>query len=987
MSTRSPKQAVEWRVLRESTVSIGGVEVDLTTRSRSVLLSLALEANHDIPIDRVIDMLWGDDPPRTARNSVARFVADLRRALGQHADRVETSTRGYRLVVHEGELDLERVEAALADDDGDLDAIISSLTDALDVAGMTPNPLLSELRDGAAFDRAHTETRISVIEALVDARRRRGDHRELVAMLEQAVAVYPYHEVLWCSLMISLDAAGRQAEALRAGQRLRGLLTEIGVLVSSSIVQVEQRILDRMQGTIDGGPGPGSSEAGSSPRISDPGTSLVGRMDDLKDLHRAVQGHRHVSVVGLGGAGKTRMALAIIRAEEATHRVVYQVGLAAVGDPALVVPTVAAALGIPPASSRDAVTVARSVSPDPFLLVLDNCEHVRDVCGDLVAALATDAPHVRVLTTSRVPLGVKAEHVFAITPLATASEEDANVLPAAVELFVERAGLLLDREMLSVEDFEVIADICRSLAGLPLAIEVAAAQLSYGSPSELLDRLRAPTHGAGSVEEPSLDVLSDVLDWIWSSLTPTQQTLLARLSVFDSGWTRDAIATVCGASPTAEVDLEYLIKACAVVANGEAEGVRYEIIAGVREFAQARLADRRETDAILDRLAARTIETVNRHGFAAQHALAASSRAVLPEHGNLTASLAHLNRTGRLNDLADLGTHVAGMWTNHRYPTEIIRWLGPLVEDDSLSDRARSGCAFSMCVAHHTLGDLDKIEPFGTRALELADGHPYDWIPGGAGYMAIWSVVSDTPLSTEEYSALSLESAERSPSAELNMGIAAMYRGQLEFIARRYEAALGWYDKARAATPGPGRQMMLVETTSALSKYLLGRKKEAADDAENWISRHDTDHWHYIVPVMKAIVVGGAGDPEKATAELTQAVRSQPGAMVWGQADVVQTAFALLADFRGEPDLAADLFANANNRDFTLIAFTVEHLLNKRGQSGDEAWLTTAAELWTRVVPEGTRSSRARTTSMLLDWWSGSEATLPSPHVWPLSRG
>jgi hypothetical protein len=135
------------------------------------------------------------------------------------------------------------------------------------------------------------------------------------------------------------------------------------------------------------------------------------------------------------------------------------------------------------------------------------------------------------------------------------------------------------------------------------------------------------------------------------------------------------------------------------------------------------------------------------------------------------------------------------------------------------------------------------------------------------------------------------------------------------------------------------------------------------------MSRADTDHWHYIVDVIRCIIIGGSGETEWATAELAEAVRSQPSAMVWGQADIVQTAFALLADYRGEHDLAAELFATAANRDLQLVALTVEHLLEQRGLSTDDDWLSVAAELWTRVVPEGARA-HALSTANLVSWWS-----------------
>ncbi|MEM7141325.1 MAG: BTAD domain-containing putative transcriptional regulator [Actinomycetota bacterium] len=968
------RRGVDWGALAEPVASVDGTAIDLKGRPRSVLLVLLLAANRDVSIDRLIDRLWGDEPPKTARNSIARFVADIRAALGGHADRIVTVPGGYRVVVEEAELDIDIVESMLRSElsDDDPRARAARLTEVLDRIGLDPNPALSDLVDIAPQERAHAELKLELVEAVADARQQLGDHGDVIGVLEQAVALHPYHEALWASLMTSLDAAGRPAEALRAAHRLRGLLAEIGVSPTERILQVEDNVLRRVQGE-EAPPTPAAARPpadDAAPRIRDPGTTLVGRVDELKDLHLRLRAHRHVSIVGLGGAGKTRLALGEIRAQEALDVPVYQVGLGEVSDPALVLPTVAAALELPVDAADSAASLAAAVAPDPFLLVLDNCEHLRRECADLVTALLAGPTHVGVLTTSRVPLGIEGEHIYRILPLQVEQRRGQVDLPAAIELFRDRAGARLPADFADGPALASVEQICAALSGHPLAIEVAAAQLAHVDLAQLSDRVVRPLSAEEDRSDPAVDALTTVLEWTWKSLTPSQQTLLARLSVFASGWERDAVGPVCGDSPTVDDDLDQLVRSGVVATRATAMGDRFEIVAAVHDFASARLADRLETSASRDRLATHVIDLANRRSNAAQHALAVASAELLPEHGNLSATMSHLKSQDRLEEVALLGIQAAGLWTNHRFPGELIRWLGPLVEDEAISDKARSGCAAHMCIAHHTLGNLELIEPFGTRAIELAAGEPYEWIPGGAGYMSVWSMLSETPLSTEEYTTISFDAAHRSDQ-DLTLGLAALYRGQLEFVSRRYDHALEWYTKGRALASGPGRQLLLCETWMALSTYLLGDRVEAAEMARRWVSRPRTDHWHYIVEIVRSIIIGGAGDPHAATAALAEDVRTRPGGLVWGQADTVQVAFALLADFRGETDLAADLFATANNRDLNMVAFTVEHEMNKRGLSGDEAWLELAAEQWTRIVPEDARKDRATTTADLVEWWSG----------------
>lgn len=169
---------------------------------------------------------------------------------------------------------------------------------------------------------------------------------------------------------------------------------------------------------------------------------------------------------------------------------------------------------------------------------------------------------------------------------------------------------------------------------------------------------------------------------------------------------------------------------------------------------------------------------------------------------------------------------------------------------------------------------------------------------------------------------------------------------------------------------------MVTELGITLSLYMLGRHDDARESIAGWRSRSDTDHWHYIIEVVRAIVIGGTGDAASAaaaTAELSATVRQLPEAGAWGRAGIIQTAYAVLADFRGEPELANELFTSAVNRDILLLTVAIAHVMASRGVTGDEAFLEVGLEFWTRVVPPDSVAATATSTPQLMRWWVSGE--------------
>jgi predicted ATPase/DNA-binding SARP family transcriptional activator len=968
----APSDTVRWRILRSPVARTAAGTVELAARPQAVLLRLLLDPNQIVTTDRLAEFLWGESPPRSARNSIARFVADIRKALGPDAGRIATVARGYRVEVRPGELDWERAQDLVAwarglggTDDEHASAL---LADAREIAGTSPNPRLIDLPGAVAHVRVHDEFRIDLLERFAEVELRRGRHRELVPTLEQAVVEHPYHERLWGQLILALHRAGRSTDAIRAGRRLEVELAEIGMAPSATIRQLESEILTGRRAELTEAVGARSPVATATPArgLPDPRTPLVGRAEELDALDRLVAAAPLVTVVGLGGSGKTRLALAAAHGRELDGRPVHRVALRDVHDDELVAPAIAAAIGIPgSAAVTDPATLARALAPYAVHLLLDNCEQVAAGCRDVVAALRADAPEVRVLLTSRVPIDAPEEAVFHLRPLRLPAPGERSEAAPAVAMFLDRARDHLAAGSQNPGLLDQVGDVCRRLGGLPLAIELAASQLRGRTVDDLLQAVHDPEGDTLDPVGSASAAVATAISWSWELLPARQRLLLARLTVFRGGWTLDAADIVCTDRGSVHADLADLVATSLVERSQTPSGVRYQLLEPVHDFASDRLGDLGELEARSDRLVDWVRSLTARWNEAELQAWAEPSVALVDE----LAKLEHLRDTHRAAELVELAIRSCGVWINHGHPDRVARWLAPMADDPFLSDAARSGIAAMVMQAAHAQGDLTSLASWGSRSLDLADGAPLDWVPAVAGFLSVWSRVYAVSRSLDELREIASEAADASASRTVNHALVAMYRGHVEFGQREYEAAVTSFRTAQSLNREPGRLLLLSEVGEALALHMAGRRQEAADAVRSWRSRADTDQWHYIVHVVRAVIMGAAGDPDVATAELAAAVRRLPPATVWGQADDFQTAFALLAANRGEQQLSARLLATPITRYLLLATVVVEHVAAERGRTDDAGLLTVALELWTRHFPDGVRGQDISSAEELVDWW------------------
>jgi predicted ATPase/transcriptional regulator with XRE-family HTH domain/tetratricopeptide (TPR) repeat protein len=364
-----------------------------------------------------------------------------------------------------------------------------------------------------------------------------------------------------------------------------------------------------------------NTDVGTNPAHALPSarTSFVGRDGESAEVMLALAQGRLVTLTGAGGSGKTRLSLHVASQLAASFADgVCFVPLAPIDDAALVPTAVATALELPAREGKVTDALAQVLQPRHMLLVLDNCEHVVEAVADLAAALLAACPRLRLLATSREPLDLPDEAVYRLAPLQLperSAESYASIAESpAVQLFTARAAAALPGFELSGDNAPAVAQICRRLDGMPLAIELAAARMTLLTSQQIAERLddRFRLLTAGKHAEPRHRSLRLALDWSYELLEADERTLFARLSVFSGGWSVEAMEQVCGDEGGAQnrsrddassLDLlEQLVDQSLVTVERHGDTpARFSMLESVREYAREKLEERSEAAVLRQR--------------------------------------------------------------------------------------------------------------------------------------------------------------------------------------------------------------------------------------------------------------------------------------------------------------------------------------------------------------------------------------------------
>ncbi|GAA4563808.1 BTAD domain-containing putative transcriptional regulator [Planotetraspora kaengkrachanensis] len=706
-----------------------GERIDVTgPRVRALLAVLAARPRQVVTADALVDALWGDDPPAMAANALQTLVKRLRAALGR-PDAVLWRAGGYALDVDPAQVDLERF--AVLRHAGESATHPARAADALDEAlALWRGPAFGGLPGLPYLANAATsleEQRLTAVESRAEAYLALGRDLDLSA----EAAAHPLRERLCALAMRALARGGRQAEALALYDKTRqALADELGVDPGSDLRDAHLAVL---RGEISAGRRRPGFRA---PALRAPLTSFVGRGDEVVHLGGLLKRSRLVTIIGPGGAGKTRLAIeTALRAPAEPYGGSEPGGpwmaeLASVTDAVDVPHAVLNALGIMGEravtgewreEARDPVDhLVASLNGRAALLVLDNCEHVIEAAAALADRLLAECPGVRVLATSREPLGVPGETLAAISPLglppAGATAADAAGYPA-VRLLADRAAAVRPGFTLDEDNADAVVTICRRLDGMPLAIELAAARLRALGPAQLAarldDRFRLLTGGSRTAL-PRQRTLRAVVEWSWDLLTPGERALAGRLAVFAGGATLDDAESVCGDPAEVRETLPPLVDKSLVEVT---EDGRYRMLETIRAYALERLTEAGESGEFHARHARHFLalaeEAEPRLRAAGQERWIARLTA---EQDNLHAALRWAIDSRDVEISLRLCGELSWYWWMRGYEGEAAVWAGRVVE--LVGDRPPAGllrhyaaCRIVLAVVQlgHAMADRERI--------------------------------------------------------------------------------------------------------------------------------------------------------------------------------------------------------------------------------------------------------------------------------------
>jgi len=709
--------ACEVRLLGPVQVLRAGREIRVGgPRPRAVLALLVLEAGRVVPAGRLAEEVWRGSPPPGAAKTLRSYVSRLRAVLNPDAT-LAARGGGYVLSIEPGLVDAVRFErlagagqAALAG--GEAAVAAARFRQAL---GLWRGPALADVCEVEALAREAArleEARLAVVEGRIEADIGLGRHGEVIGELEGLVGEYPVRERLWRLLVLALYRAERQADALAAYRRARDLLAgELGLEPGEELRRLEQAVLRQ---EVPAAPPPARGN------LPAPLTSFVGREQDLARLDGLLGEARLVTLSGTGGTGKTRLAV------EAGARVagrvpdgVWLAELAGIADPGLVAAQVMGALGVRQAGDVPVLeALIWRLRAAELLLVLDNCEHLLDACAQLAGALLRAAPGLRVLATSREPLGLPGEVIYPVRPLGlppeTAGAREAGQA-AAVRLFLDRGSAARGGSAGEVAPVAVAERICRTLDGLPLAIELAAARLGTLSAAEiearLADRFRFLAYRR-PVADPRHQALRAAMDWSYDLLSAEERRVLGELSVFAGTFGLAQAAEVCSAGDQAaalEV-VDRLAGKSLVAADPAGDGTRYRLLDTVRHYAAGRLAEAGGTEAARDRHAAAFLSLAGRER---------EPPVLAREQDNFRAaldwSLEHGNQTG-----PQLARALGDFWLGRGLLAEGRDWLDRALAQHPADQRLRADLLRLLGSLLFEAGDLGGADAVLAEGSEVA---------------------------------------------------------------------------------------------------------------------------------------------------------------------------------------------------------------------------------------------------------------------------
>ena len=631
-SLESEPPALEFRLLGGCDIRVHGRPLPPPRYRKEwwLLALLVLRHDRESSRDALAEAFWPDSDGDRALLYLRRSLTNLRRALGPEAARLlSPSPRTLRFDLSGAFADAVAFDRAVRK----TPSHSPSEEELAQAVELYQGPFLPDCTEEWVLPEREERAQayLAALEDLAQKATDRSDPAAAVHWLRRLVFAAPRRESASGALMMALAEGGDRAAATQVYQDLRRLLRqELNTEPAPETRALYRRLTEQEALPPAAAPSP-VPLALTLRHLPIPLTDLIGRTQEIEEVTGWLRRGRLVTLLGTGGVGKTRLAIAAAEAALPQFAAgVWFVDLAPLSAPSLVPEAVAKALGISDEAGRSAEEwLAEALAASSLLLVLDNCEHVLDACAALSSHLLSACPHLRVLTTSRQVLGVPGEQVYAVPSLRLPPQErlgpeadpayaEKNVLALleyeSVRLFTERATQTSPSFRLTRRNAESVVEICHRLDGIPLALELAAARVRSLSPQEICarleDRFRLLVVG-NRAAAPRHQTLRAVIDWSYGLLSVPERSLLHRLSVFAGGWRLESAESVCAGGsgegvlePCEVLDLLTGLTEKSLVFVEMSDGgetTRYRLQETVRQYARTRLAECGEEESVRGR--------------------------------------------------------------------------------------------------------------------------------------------------------------------------------------------------------------------------------------------------------------------------------------------------------------------------------------------------------------------------------------------------
>jgi non-specific serine/threonine protein kinase len=607
-------------------VSVGSRTIEASRwqrrKAESLIKLLALAQGHRLHREQITNFLWPDFDTKSAANNLHRVLRFARGAL-----QTTSANNASRYLALQGDMlvlspngsvwvDVEAFENAAATARRSREPTVYRAAVELYVGDLLPEDLYEPWTEEKREELR--QLYLALLVELAGLHEEREEYEPAIEALRRVVSEEPTKEEAHAGLMRLYALSGQHHEAILQYEQLQNTLSQE---LDTAPAGASRRLYDEIRaGSFLVTPSPAAGRSSEKPvgssRHNLPAslTSFVGREREMLEVRRLLSMTRLLTLTGTGGCGKTRLALEVAKALAGAYPDgAWLVELAPLSDPTLAPQAVASALDVREQPRLPLTqTLSNYLASRQTLLVLDNCEHLVEATARLANVLLSACPKLRILATSREPLGVPGESVWSVSPLSLPDLDGVSTIESltraeAVRLFMDRARSRLPGFELTRENAGAVMRICRKLDGIPLAIELATARLGALAVEQIAERLEDSLRlltGGSRTAEPRQQTLRAALDWSHDLLGEAERALFRRLSIFSGGWTLEAAETVCSGDGTEQDDVLDLLsrlvdKSLVVAAGGSADGAtHYRMMEPVRQYGWEKLQESGETERV-----------------------------------------------------------------------------------------------------------------------------------------------------------------------------------------------------------------------------------------------------------------------------------------------------------------------------------------------------------------------------------------------------